>query len=131
MTDKTRVMGARALVSGLAVAAMLGAALPAAAAVYTQVRLEGAQGVDAETALSLANIRRGADLSAGDLNDAQQRLQQSGLFETVEIVPQGGTLVIRVSEYPVINIVNFEGNRRLKDERLAEIVVEAAGGGAR
>ncbi|WP_156965367.1 outer membrane protein assembly factor BamA [Paracoccus sphaerophysae] len=122
MTDKTRVMGARALVSGLAVAAMLGAALPAAAAVYTQVRLEGAQGVDAETALSLANIRRGADLSPGDLNDAQQRLQQSGLFETVEIVPQGSTLVIRVSEFPTINVVNFEGNRRLKDDKLAEIV---------
>lgn len=114
------VRGTRALVSGLALTVMLG--MPAAAAVYSEVRLEGAQGVDAETALSIANIRRGSDLSLGDLNDAQQRLQQSGLFETVEIVPQGRTLVIRVSEYPTINVISFEGNRRLKDERLAEIV---------
>ena len=35
------------------------------------------------------------DLSLGDLNDAQQRLQQSGLFETVEILPQGRTLTIQ------------------------------------
>ncbi|MDO5369090.1 outer membrane protein assembly factor BamA [Paracoccus sp. (in: a-proteobacteria)] len=114
------IRGTRALVSGLALTVMLG--MPAAAAVYSEVRLEGAQGVDAETILSLADIRRGADLSLGDLNDAQQRLQQSGLFETVEIVPQGSTLVIRVSEYPVIDVISFEGNRRLNDERLGEIV---------
>ncbi|WP_112874596.1 outer membrane protein assembly factor BamA [Paracoccus endophyticus] len=122
MTDRIFGRGAIALVSALAVAGPVAWAAPAAAAVYTEVQLEGAQRVDAETILSLANIRRGADLSLGDLNDAQQRLQQSGLFETVEIVPTGRTLVIRVIEYPTINIVNFEGNRRLKDERLAEIV---------
>ncbi|WP_081969567.1 outer membrane protein assembly factor BamA [Paracoccus sanguinis] len=126
MSDRNEGIRPRAQVAGLALAAALsaaaGVATPAAAAVYTQVRLEGAQGVDAETALSLANIRRGADLSAGDLNDAQQRLQASGLFETVEIVPQGSTLVIRVSEYPTINVISFEGNRRIKDEKLAELV---------
>ncbi|WP_134724651.1 outer membrane protein assembly factor BamA [Paracoccus luteus] len=122
MTDRIFGRGAVALVSALALAAPVWLAGPAGAAVYTGVQLEGAQRVDAETILSLANIRRGADLSLGDLNDAQQRLQQSGLFETVEIVPTGRTLVIRVIEYPTINVVNFEGNRRLKDERLAEIV---------
>lgn len=127
MTDRMRGAAlARARAAGtipaMVLAAALGVAGAASAAVYDQVRLEGAQTVDAETALSLANLRRGADLSLGDLNDAQQRLQQSGLFETVEIVPQGRTLVIRVSEYPVINIVNFEGNRRIKDDQLAEVV---------
>ena len=127
MMDRTMglgpcIRGARALVSGLALAAVLGTAGPAAAVVYNEVRLEGAQGVDAETALSIANIRRGSDLSLGDLNDAQQRLQQSGLFETVEIVPQGRTLTIRVSEYPTINVISFEGNRRIKDEQLSQIV---------
>ena len=43
------------------------------------------------------------------------------LPETVEVVPQGKTLVIRVSEYPTINAISFEGNRRLKDDKLAEI----------
>lgn len=127
MTDRIRGGAlARARAAGtipaVVLAAVIGVAGAATAAVYDQVRLEGAQSVDAETALSLANLRRGADLSLGDLNDAQQRLQQSGLFEAVEIVPQGRTLVIKVSEYPMINIVNFEGNRRIKDDQLAEVV---------
>ena len=44
------------------------------------------------------------------------------MFETVEIVPQRRTLTIRVSEYPTINVISFEGNRRLNDERLGQIV---------
>lgn len=113
-------------IPAVVLAAAMGVAGAAGAAVYDQVRLEGAQSVDPETALSLANLRRGANLSLGDLNDAQQRLQKSGLFETVEIVPQGRTLVIKVSEYPMINIVNFEGNRRIKDDKLAEVVQSRA-----
>ena len=30
--------------------------------------------------------------------------------------------MIRVSEYPIVNVISFEGNKRLKDEQLAEIV---------
>ncbi|HRO13788.1 MAG TPA: outer membrane protein assembly factor BamA [Paracoccus sp. (in: a-proteobacteria)] len=123
MTDRNFGRGAVALISAFALAApAMMAATPAAAYSFSELRIEGAQRVDAGTVMSIANIRRGTELSAGDLNDAQQRLQQSGLFETVEIVPQGATLVVRVSEYPTINAVNFEGNRKIKDERLAEIV---------
>ncbi len=37
-------------------------------------------------------------------------------------MPQGNTLLIRVTEYPFVNVINFEGNRRLKDEELSEII---------
>ena len=47
---------------------------------------------------------------------AFQRMQRSGLFETVDIVPVGNTLVVTVKEFPTINRVNIEGNARLKDE---------------
>ncbi|MCZ0961785.1 outer membrane protein assembly factor BamA [Paracoccus benzoatiresistens] len=115
--------GAVALLTALAIAAPA-ALIPGAAAAYVfnDVRIEGAQRVEPATVLSYANIARGQDVSAGELNDALQRLQNSGLFETVEIVPQGGVLVIRVSEYPTINQISFEGNRRINDEQLAEVV---------
>ena len=115
--------GAVALVTALTIAAPA-ALIPGAAAAYVfnDVRIEGAQRVEPATVLSYANIARGQDVSAGELNDALQRLQNSGLFETVEIVPQGGVLVIRVSEYPTINQISFEGNRRINDEQLAEVV---------
>lgn len=89
---------------------------------FSSVAIEGNERVDAATILSFAGIARGEEVSAGALNDAYQRLVNSGLFETVEVVPQGSTLVIRVKENPIVNVINFEGNRRLKDERLAEII---------
>lgn len=90
--------------------------------VFTQVQIEGNQRVEAATILSYAEIARGQTISAAQLNDAYQRISGSGLFETVELVPSGSTLIIRVQEYPTISRVNFEGNARLKDEVLAGIV---------
>jgi len=89
---------------------------------FNTVQVEGNERVDAATILSFAGIGRGTEVNAGQLNDAFQRISDAGLFEDVQIVPQGGTLVIRVKEFPTINIINFEGNARLKDEMLAGIV---------
>lgn len=89
---------------------------------FQSVKIEGNDRVEPATILSYAGIAKGARVSAGALNDAFQRLQGSGLFESVEIVPQGGTLVIRVKEYPTVNVVDFEGNKILKDDKLAGLV---------
>jgi len=121
--------GARARL--LATAVFIGAAtasvpfvMPAYAQVFSfsNVVIEGNDRVDQATILSYAGISRGAEISAAALNDAYQRIANSGLFETVELVPQGSTLLIRVKEYPIVNVINFEGNKRLKDEQLSELV---------
>ncbi len=83
---------------------------------FSNVKIEGNQRIEPGTILSYAGIARGATVSAGDLNAAYQRLIGSGLFEAVNVEPQGGTLVIKVTEYPTINVINIEGNKRLKDE---------------
>lgn len=88
---------------------------------FSEVRVEGNEAVEPATIVAFAGIRRGETVSAAQLNDAYQGIVNSGLFESVELVPQGSTLVIRVVENPMINIVNFEGNARIKDEDLAEI----------
>ena len=97
---------------------------PALAADYafSNVEIEGNVRVDAATILSYAGIGKGQDLSSGALNDAYQRIVASGLFETVELDPQGSTLVIRVAEYPMLSIVDFQGNKRLKDEDLSAVI---------
>lgn len=89
---------------------------------FDRVVIEGNERIEPATILNYAGIGRGQVISAGVLNDAYQRLQGSGLFEEVELIPAGATLRIRVQEYPTINIINFEGNARLKDEVLAELV---------
>ncbi len=90
--------------------------------VFNSVSIEGNRRVEPGTILSYAGIARGDRVSAAELNDAYQRILGSGLFETVEIIPQGSRLVIRVVEYPTINRIAFEGNKRIKDEDLAKIV---------
>ena len=93
---------------------------------FSNVVIEGNTRVDGATVLNYAGISRGEEVSAATLNDAYQRIANSGLFESVELVPQGNTLVIRVVEYPIINVISFEGNKRLKDEQLAELVQSQA-----
>jgi outer membrane protein insertion porin family len=89
---------------------------------FSSVVVEGNQRVDVATILSFAGIAQGQSLSAAALNDAYQRILQAGLFESVELVPNGGTLIIRVQEFPMLNVVDFQGNKRLKDEELAAAI---------
>lgn len=90
--------------------------------VFNQVEVQGNQRVDAASIVTFAGIARGERVTAGQVNDAVQGITDSGLFESVEVVPRGGTLVIIVKEFPTINQIAFEGNRRLNDEDLATVV---------
>ncbi|MCB2126501.1 MAG: outer membrane protein assembly factor BamA [Rhodobacteraceae bacterium] len=89
---------------------------------FSRISVEGNTFVEPATIAKIAGIGQGQPVSEAQLNDAVQRLIASGLFATADVVPSGGTLVIRVTENPVINVVTFEGNQRLKDEDLAKIV---------
>lgn len=89
---------------------------------FDAVRVEGNQRIEPQTILNYAGIARGETVSAAQMNAAYQRIQNSGLFEEVEIDPRGNTLVITVQEYPTINRIGFEGNRRLKDDALSDMV---------
>jgi outer membrane protein insertion porin family len=89
---------------------------------FDNVEIEGNARVEAATILSFAGISRGETISAGQLNDAFQRVLNSGLFEDVVLTPRGSTLLIEVAEFPTINQINVEGNRRLKDEVVQSLI---------
>lgn len=114
------------LFAGAAIVVAQGVVLPtpawAQSYTFTRVAIEGVERIDPATVLSYAGIARGQTVSAAELNDAYQRILASGLFQSVEIVPAGNKLVIRVVEFPTINRVAFEGNRRIKDEDLSALV---------
>lgn len=120
-----RAIGRQILMAAFLIFSSICLAAPEARAqsyTFTSVVIEGNQRVDGATILSYAGIGRGQALTQAELNDAYQRIVNSGLFESVELVPQGGKLVIRVVEYPTISVINFEGNARIKDEDLAAII---------
>ncbi len=117
-------------VSAVALSVALGlAAMPnfvsAQSFQFNNVRVEGNQRIQTSTIVAYTGLEQGSAVSAGELNDAYQRILDSGVFETVELVPSGNTLVIKVTEFPTISQIAFEGNRRLKDDALREIVESA------
>lgn len=94
---------------------------------FNTIVIDGNVRVDDSTIRGLAGIASGQAVSAGQVNAAVSNLAASGLFENVDVVPQGSTLRIIVREYPIIGIVNFEGNRRINDDAIGEVVQTTAG----
>lgn len=89
-----------------------------AQATFSQIEVRGNQRIETETVLTYAGLPTDAPVTAGQVNAAQQRIVASGLFESVEIVSEGRRLIINVSEFPTINRISIEGNRRISDEVL-------------
>lgn len=120
-------VGLVALVMALSGLASIGLS-PALAQSYTfsSVTVEGNTRVDAATVLSYAALVKGTSVSAAALNDAYQRIVNSGLFETVELLPQGARLLIRVKELPMVDVVDYQGNQRIKDSDLIAVTKSRA-----
>jgi outer membrane protein insertion porin family len=89
---------------------------------FSNFQIEGNQRITDETIIAFTGITPVPGVSGGQVNDALQNLQRSGLFETVELIPRGNTLVIRVVEFPTINRISIEGNRRIDDDDLLGIL---------
>ena len=58
-------------------------------------------------------------LDPGAVNEGLKTLYATGLFEDVKIGWSGPRLIVTVVEAPVIDRVQFEGNKQLKDKDLA------------
>src|SRR5690606_41297327 len=86
---------------------------------FSRISVEGNTIVEPATIAKIAGIGQGATVSQAELNDAVQRLIASGLFATADVVPSGGTPVIRFTEHPAISVVSSEGNQPPKHEGLA------------
>lgn len=89
---------------------------------FNTVSVDGNQRIDTNTILNYAGISRGQTVSAGQLNDAYQDILGSGLFESVEMIPRGSNLTIKVKEFPTINKIAFEGNKKIKDDELSGFI---------
>ncbi|MES2022979.1 MAG: outer membrane protein assembly factor BamA [Pseudomonadota bacterium] len=97
---------------------------PAAIArTIASLQVEGAQRLEAETVLSYTKLRVGQAFSNETLDQAIKDLYASDLFADVSISgAETGAIVLRVRENPIINRVLFEGNKRLKEEKISKEV---------
>lgn len=87
--------------------------------VIHSLRVEGSQRIEPDTVLSYVKLREGQAYNNEVLDQAIKDLLASDLFADVTIVgAETGNIVLRVRENPIINRVIFEGNKRLKQDKI-------------
>ncbi|MEK1927248.1 MAG: POTRA domain-containing protein, partial [Rhizobium giardinii] len=100
----------------------LASASVAEAATISRVEVRGATRVSPETVRANITIVPGKSFSNADIDSSVKRLYSTGYFSDVSINISGGTLVVTVSENQLVNQVVFNGNRKIKDEKLQAVV---------
>ncbi|MCC6007991.1 MAG: outer membrane protein assembly factor BamA [Rhodobacteraceae bacterium] len=89
---------------------------------FSSVAVRGNQRIPDASVREILGVTPGREITAAALNDGFQRLRTSGLFEEAEITPSGNVLIVNVREFPIINRISIEGNRRIQDSALLELI---------
>ncbi|VXD01344.1 Outer membrane protein assembly factor BamA [Sphingomonas sp. AX6] len=83
------------------------------------IRVAGNQRIEAETIIAYTQLRAGGTYTNETIDQALRDLLASDFLADVQIEGvETGDIIIRVTENPVINRVIFEGNRRLKTDKI-------------
>ncbi|MGA1835053.1 outer membrane protein assembly factor BamA [Rhizobium wenxiniae] len=101
---------------------VLASAASAEAAVIRSVQVRGAQRAGEEAVRSNLTIQPGVTFSGADIDESVKRLYATGYFSDVKISVSGSSLVVTVAENELVNQVVFNGNRKIKDDKLAGVV---------
>ena len=113
------------VLAGIVFAATAVAVTTAGVAVAQSVSsivVEGNRRVEADTIRSYFRPGPGEHLDNRKLDQGLKALYATGLFQDVRINQSGGRIIVTVIENPVINRVAFEGNKKIKDDQLANEV---------
>ena len=84
------------------------------------IAVTGSQRIEGETVRSYVKLRGGGAYTRETLDQALQDLFATELFADVQIRDEKGALTIIVKENPVINRIVFEGNKRVKEDKLGK-----------
>ena len=90
---------------------------------FSKIVIVGNSNIETQTVESFLGLDLSKPIEAASLNGAYQRVLESGLFKSVEIIPLNNTLKVVVEEFPIIKSVTFEGNKRLTQEVLMELII--------
>ena len=82
------------------------------AEIVQKLEVSGSQRISDETIKVYGDIALGKDFSTLDLNNVLKNLYQTDFFEDVKVSIKNGVLIISVKEYPIINSINLEGEKK-------------------
>ena len=84
------------------------------------MQIQGNVRAEPETIRSYLQLKEGQPYDHAAADRSLKALFGTGLFSDVVIEMQGSTLVVKVTENPIINRVAFEGNRKIEDDKLRD-----------
>ena len=90
--------------------------------VIQSVRVEGNQRIEPGTIQSYMLLGQGDPFDPDRIDRSLKALYATGLFSDVNLRRDGGALVVKVAENPIVNRISFEGNRKLNDEQLTGVL---------
>ena len=86
------------------------------------IEIKGNKRVAAGTVLSYMSLRVGDLVTAGSMNIAIEQLYETDLFADISVDMVSGVLTVIVTENPIINRVNIEGNDVIDDEKILDFL---------
>lgn len=84
------------------------------------IQVMGNKRIESETVISNLPLKAGDPFDDIQLNQALKDLFATGYFADVQIHRKGNDLIVEVTENSLINRISFEGNSKLKDDKLLE-----------
>src|SRR3977135_439722 len=112
----------RSISAGALLAMALGLAAEAAAQTHESIAVEGNRRVDTETVRSYFHVAPDGRFDEAARDAALKALLATGLFDNVRIERAGERLIVHLAEAPVLDRVAFEGNKKIKDTELTDLV---------
>ncbi|RMD87761.1 MAG: hypothetical protein D6807_07250, partial [Alphaproteobacteria bacterium] len=85
--------------------------IPVSGGVIEGIAVRGNQRIEPATVASYLTVRIGDPFDPAALDESLKRLFATGLFADVSFDRSGNTLIINVTENPIINRIIFEGNK--------------------
>ncbi len=87
-------------------------------AAVQQIVVEGNQRIEPATVMSYLTVQPGDVVTPAKVDEALKALFATGLFADVTLRQEGGILYVKVVENPIINRIDFDGNKAIKLEDL-------------
>jgi outer membrane protein insertion porin family len=89
----------------------------------SSISVLGNNRISDEAIVNYARLIPSATLSSEDLSKAYSKVLDTGLFKNISFKQDGQNLIITVEEYPTVNEISFEGNKKFTDEKLMSFLV--------
>ena len=91
-----------------------------------EVEIIGNQNIETDLINSMITLEVGDGLNPDDISKSITNLYQLGVFEDVRFektdLPQGVSIQVYIKEFPIVNEIEFDGNKKLKDSKLKEVI---------